>query len=405
VSGDGSIQSRPLAHPSGPPFAPAGLLRRALGIGFAESLPGAPTPVPLFTRDRLLPPILAGLVIWGIAAGRTVASALAHGDPLALAAMLLLPPLLYWLALLPVILWLGLRVPVRRGSWLRSIPAHAAAATVVSALYAEVLVRLMSRWLPDPIPPWAGNAADWGIRFQFGLLSYGFILSWGYVHEYFTALREREVAMTKLETELAQAQLRVLKAQLQPHFLFNTLHAITVLIRHDPEAAGRMVVQLSDLLRMALLDSERPEVTLDQELRFLRLYLEIEQTRFRDRLEVRWDIAPALEDAAVPTLLLQPLVENALKHGVGTRAAGGRVVIAASTSDGMLTLRVADNGPGFRNGEIYAGAGIGIPSTRGRLEALYGAAHRFDLERNHEGGTSVTVGIPYRRLEAAARGG
>ena len=340
--------------------------------------------------------------MWAIAAARTTAMVAGQDGSLALVAVLLVPPLVYWLALLPVVLWLGLRFPLRREALLRSVLVHAAAAALAAALYAEILVRLMAGLLPDP-PEWLGTVSDWGVRFQFGLLGYGFILSWGYVHEYFAAMRQREVALTKLETELARAQLRALKAQLQPHFLFNTLHAITVLIRHDTEAAGRMIMQLSDLLRMTLMDSDRQEATLEQELRFLRLYLEIEQTRFRDRLEVRWDIAPGLEGAAVPTLLLQPLVENAVKHGVAARAAGGRVVVGVSREDGMLTLRVSDNGPGLRGGDPD-GPGIGIPSARERLERLYGGEHRFALGRSEEGGLSVTVGIPYRRLEEGARG-
>jgi two-component system, LytTR family, sensor kinase len=361
-------------------------------------------PVRPLTRDRLLPPVIAGLVMWGIAAGRTVANVVNQGDSLALAAMVLLPPLVYWIALMPGILWLGLRFPLRRGTLARSVPVHVGAAVAAAALYAEVLVRLMHAWLPDP-PVYFGSVAEWGIRFQFGLLAYSFILCWGYVHEYFTALREREVALTRLETELAQAQLRALKAQLQPHFLFNTLHAITVLIRHDTEAAGRMVMRLADLLRMTLLDSDRQEATLEQELKFLRLYLEIEETRFRDRLQVRWEIAPGLEDAAVPTLLFQPLVENALKHAVATRAAGGRVVIGASRTDELLILRVADNGPGLRSGDLTSGAGIGIPSARARLERLYGPHHRFSLDPNDDGGLSVTVRIPYRKLEENTNGG
>jgi two-component system, LytTR family, sensor kinase len=358
----------------------------------------------LLTRDRLLPPILAGLVMWGIAAGRVVAEAAAHGDSPGLVAALLLPPLLYWLFLLPAVLWLGIRFPLRRGALLRSVPVHVGSAALAAALYAELMVRVMGSLVGDGAPAWAGSVADWPVRFQFGLLAYSFILSWGYVHEYFTALREREVAVTRLEAELAQAQLRALKAQLQPHFLFNTLHAITVLIRHDTVAAGRMVMQLSDMLRMTLMDSERQETTLERELRFLRLYLEIEQTRFRDRLEVRWDIAPGLETAAVPTLLLQPLVENALRHGLGARAMPGRVEIAARRDDGMLTLRIVDDGVGLRADGGTAGPGIGIPSTRARLAGLYGAAHRFALEERDGGGVSVTVSIPYRRLEESSGG-
>jgi two-component system LytT family sensor kinase len=357
-----------------------------------------PTPIRPLTRDRLLPPIIAGLVMWSVAATRTTGRILAEGESLGLAAILLLPPLAYWIAVLPAILWLGLRFPLRRATLWPSLPVHIAAAAAAAALYAEILVFVMERLVPQP-PAGIGTVADWGVRFQFGLLAYSFILSWGLVHEYFTALREREVAVTRLEAELAQAQLRALKAQLQPHFLFNTLHAITVLIRHDTAAAGRMVMQLSDLLRMTLLDSDRQETTLEQELRFLRLYLEIEQTRFRDRLQVRWDIAPGLDDAAVPTLLLQPLVENALKHAVSTRSAGGRVVIGASRADGTLALSVADNGPGPGDRDLGPRSGIGIPSARGRLELLYGENHRFSFDRNAEGGVSVRVDIPYRRLE------
>jgi hypothetical protein len=224
--------------------------------------------------------------MWGIAAGRVVSEVVSQGDSLGLAAAILLPPLIYWLLLLPAVLWLGLRFPLRRGTLLHSLPVHMGAAAASAALYAELMVQVMGALVGARAPAWAGTVADWPVRFQFGLLAYSFILAWGYVHEYFTALREREVAVTRLEAELAQAQLRALKAQLQPHFLFNTLHAITVLIRHDAEAASRMVMQLSDMLRMTLLDSDRQETTLERELRFLRLYLEIEQTRFRDRLQV-----------------------------------------------------------------------------------------------------------------------
>ena len=342
--------------------------------------------------------------MWGIAAGRVVSEAVSQGDSLALAGALLLPPLLYWLALLPMVLWLGIRFPLRRGRLIRSLPVHVAAAAVLGAGYAELMVRVMGALIGEEAPVWAGSVDDWPIRFQFGLLSYSFILSWGYVHEYFTALRQREVAVTRLQAELAQAQLRALKAQLQPHFLFNTLHAITVLIRHDTEAAGRMVMHLSDMLRMTLMDSERQETTLERELRFLRLYLEIEQTRFRDRLEVWWDIAPGLERAAVPNLLLQPLVENALRHGIGGRGAPGRVEIAAHRDDEMLTLRIVDNGVGLNGGGDTAGAGIGIPSTRARLAGLYGARHRFALEKREGGGVTVTVSIPWRPMEETGGG-
>ena len=319
------------------------------------------------------------------------------------ALLITLPPLVYWLALAPVILWLGSRVSPRRSALATVVLVHAAAAAAVSALYAELMIHVIPQLTPGSLAVAVNQSSSWAIRFQIGLFSYSFLLSWGWVHEYFTAVRERDVRVARLETELAQAQLRALKAQLQPHFLFNTLHAVTVLIRRDPEAAGRMVMRLSDLLRMTLVDAERQETTLERELTFVRLYLEIEQTRFRERLQVGWEVGAGLEQAAVPTLLLQPLVENALRHGVEARAGVGRVTIAVGRDDGLLVLRVSDNGPG-PGPAAGEGRGIGLASTRGRLERLYGEAHRFAIAAADAGGTSVMVGIPFRRLEGRQDG-
>lgn len=322
--------------------------------------------------------------------GRHVAAALAP----------LLPPVVYWIAATPAIAWLSGRLPLRRQTLPRVITTHLLLAAMAGALYAQLLSWITAAgWVPAP-DAGTGPVANWGIRFQVGLFTYVFILSWCYVHEYFTSLRARELAVARLETELARSQLRALKAQLQPHFLFNTLHAVTVLIRHDRDAAIRTVMHLSDLLRMVLLDADRQEVPLERELRFVRLYLEVEQTRFRDRLEVVWDVAPGLGRAAVPPLLLQPLVENALKHGLGARASGGSVAIAASTTNGTLTLRVTDDGPGLRAGADQTGTGIGLSSIRGRLEKLFGPRHRFALEDAPGGGVSALVEIPYRPLDA-----
>jgi two-component system LytT family sensor kinase len=354
------------------------------------------SPSAALTRDRLLPPIAAGLILWLVSLVRVGVSAAFEGGPALSAMLATVPPLLYWLSLLPLVLWLSARLPLRRGSMVRSIAAHVIAAVLAAGLYAELMVRIFTEWwtLPDPE---IGPVAYRTIRFQFGLLAYSFIISWGYVHEYFTRLRARDVALARLETELAQAQLRALKSQLHPHFLFNTLHAITVLIRRDADAAIGMVMRLSDLLRMTLVDADRPEVPLERELRFLHLYLEIERTRFRDRLEVVWDVAPGLEGAAVPPLLLQPLVENALKHGIKKRASGGRVLISGAAHNGTLTLTVTDNGPGLRDGaEGRNGNGIGLASTRARLQQLYGPAHRFSVEEAPSGGVTATVEIPYR---------
>jgi sensor histidine kinase YesM len=347
-------------------------------------------------RDRLVLPIAAGLILWLIGLGRLLVSSTVHGGVPVLAILATIPAVLYWLALAPIILWLASELPLRRGSLARSVALHIGAAALAAALYAQMMIWVFTTLWTAPVQTEFGPLADWGLRFQFGLFSYGFILSWAYVHEYFTRLRERDVALARLETELAQSQLRALKAQLQPHFLFNTLHAITVLIGRDRNAATAMVLRLSDLLRMTLVDADRPEVPLERELRFLHLYLEIEQTRFRDRLEVAWDVAPGVERAAVPPLLLQPLVENALKHGIGARGSGGRVVIGAEGRNGTLTLSVSDNGPGIREGSQPENSiGIGLSSTRSRLEQLYGSSHRFTVGDAPGGGVRAEVEIPY----------
>jgi signal transduction histidine kinase len=307
---------------------------------------------------------------------------------------------LYWIAGTPVIVWLSTQLPLRRPSLAWVIPAHLTLAALAGALLAQLLAWLTAiGWVPTPTGTWP--PPDWGIRFQVGLYTYTFILSWCYVYEYFTSVRARELAVAQLESELTRSQLNALKGQLQPHFLFNTLHAVTVLIRRDSDAAIGTVMRLSDLLRMVLLDADRQEVTLERELRLLRVYLEIEQTRFRDRLEVVWNVAAGLERAAVPPLLLQPLVENALKHGIGARGAGGRVIIGAEATDGTLILRVTDNGPGMGRAAGPSGTGIGLASIRGRLEKLFGPAHRFGAEEAPGGGVTARVEIPYRQLATA----
>jgi hypothetical protein len=337
--------------------------------------------------------------LWAVSAVRTSLHAAITGDDVALALAPMLPPLVYWIAAIPLIVWLSGRLPVRRGSLARTSAAHLAVAALAAALYAQLTAWILAaRWVPSQ--PGPGSLPDWGARFQVGLFTYGFILSWCYVYEYFTSLRARELTLARLETELARSQLRALKAQLQPHFLFNTLHAVTVLIGHDRNAAIRTVMHLSDLLRMLLLDADLQEVSLERELRFLRLYLEIEQTRFRDRLEVVWEVAPGLERAAVPPLVLQPLVENALKHGISARGSGGRLTIAASATNGTLSLRVADDGPGLRGAAERTGTGIGLSSTRGRLEKLFGPRHRLALDEAPGGGVTALVEIPYRLLKA-----
>ena len=226
---------------------------------------------------------------------------------------------------------------------------------------------------------------------------------------YYRRYRERELRASQLEARLAQARLEALKMQLHPHFLFNTLNGISALMHRDVEAADRMLVRLSDLLRMTLESGDAQETSLKQELEFLNAYLEIEKTRFGDRLTVDMQVDPETLDARVPTLILQPLVENAIRHGIAPQVEPGRIELRAQRRNGRLCLQVSDNGAGLPEGTGDAlREGVGLSNTRARLAQLYGEDYRFELENGkgsangREKGLRVTVEIPYRREEGVA---
>jgi len=230
-----------------------------------------------------------------------------------------------------------------------------------------------------------------------GFVTYAVIVGCFYAFDYYQKFRERELKAAQLEGRLAQAELQNLKTQLHPHFLFNTLHAISVLMQENVPAANRMLVRLSELLRMTLDSAGAQEVKLKQEMEFVQRYLEIEETRFQDRLSVKMVADPAALDARVPSLLLQPLVENAVRHGIARRAGAGLLEIRAQREGDKLRLQVRDNGPGLQmdsNGEMVKG--VGLSNTRARLDQLYGSAHSFEIGNDGDGGVLVTVTIPFR---------
>jgi sensor histidine kinase YesM len=213
--------------------------------------------------------------------------------------------------------------------------------------------------------------------------------------EYYRRFHERELRASELEKRLAEARLQALQMQLNPHFLFNTLHAISSLMHRDIDAADRMIVRLSDLLRSALENVGIQEVQLREELAFLDSYLEIEQTRFGDRLTLRREIDPETLDALVPNLVLQPLMENAIRHGIEPRAQPGLIGLRARRENGMLHLQVFDNGNGIAAPQTFE-EGIGLSNTRARLQQLYGNAQRLELANSPQGGLVVSVRIPWR---------
>jgi two-component system, LytTR family, sensor kinase len=312
-----------------------------------------------------------------------------------------------WFLLLPGILAVANRFPLYRGVLSRSLAAHA----VIGALFA--LADIAVRVLINSRLPWyaAAKPVPFTVRFQnmflngfhSNLLVYWAIVGATQALAYYRKLEERELKAAQLETRLAQAQLQVLKIQLQPHFLFNTLHAISALVQKDPDAADHTIALLSDLLRLTLETGSEQEVSLQRELDFVERYLEIEQTRFGDRLTVRLEIADDVRDARVPSFVLQPLVENAIRHGIAPRSEGGCIEIIASRKDGELAMLVQDNGQGFAGTAIREG--LGLRNTRARLEQLYGAGDRLILTQAPGGGTVVRLNIPlHTRVLASAAG-
>jgi signal transduction histidine kinase len=233
-------------------------------------------------------------------------------------------------------------------------------------------------------------------RYSLYLLVGVLILGGCHVRDYYRKYRERELRASQLQAHLAQAELQVLKMQLHPHFLFNTLHTIAALVRVDVDLAERMIARLGDLLRSSLESAGQQEVPLRQELEFVQPYLEIEQARLGPRLRVRLDIAPDVRDAWVPNLVLQPLIENAIRHGIAARAEGGTISVRAWRGGGQLHLEVADDGPGLAKPPAHVGHGIGLANTRARLAQLYGDAHRFELRSMAGQGLVVALSLPFR---------
>lgn len=313
----------------------------------------------------------------------------------------------FWGAIAPIVVWLARRYPVERGVWRRNLPKHVIAGLLLVLLHlsltAWVVVLAFNR--PDePIPFNRMFLQYVTTRWQLEVLVYAAMVGAWQTSQYLRRLREREMQASRLEAQLARAQLQALEMQLHPHFLFNTLQAISTLVSEDPPAARRMLTLLGDLLRAVLEDAGRQVVSLRRELEFLSHYLEIERTRFPDRLSVEIDVPEPLLDLSVPNLLLQPLVENAIKHGIAPRAAPGRVEVRGSLSDGRLQLVVRDDGMGLNGvaldehlAQNNSRTGVGLANTRARLQQLYGANHSITFQSAPGLGTTVTIEIPARQ--------
>ena len=311
---------------------------------------------------------------------------------------------LAWAPLTPAIVWLARRYPLVDNGWKRNLLVHLPAVLAMSVLHsaAATVITLTI----DPFDGMGESPKTFWPRFlsrllgSFGsdLLVYGAVIGICYALDYYRKYRERELLATRLEAQLAQAELDSLRMQLHPHFLFNTLNSIVGLVRDNKnQAAVNMLVGLSDLLRHTLDSSSRQEVELREELNFIKLYLSIQEIRFSDRLRVELDIDPATTKALVPNLILQPLAENALRHGIARSAASGVIGINSVVANGQLRLTVYDNGAGLPDDwQLKGSAGIGLANTAARLQQLYDDNHQFDIRNRNEGGVEVMIMMPLR---------
>ncbi|HSA92255.1 MAG TPA: histidine kinase [Terriglobales bacterium] len=322
-----------------------------------------------------------------------------------------------WALLTPLVIALARRFPIERGRLRFVLPLHLVFGCLLAPIsavmswsfffltmaitknfaWAEFAMRFRSS---APFVIYIGTAGFW---------MYWVILGAYFGLSYYRLYREQkleaaelEVRASRLQEQLARAQLDALKMRLHPHFLFNTLNTISVLMQEDVERANRMLIRLSELLRIALDHQGADQVPLRDEISFLERYLEIQQIRFEDRLSVRFDVEGAALEACVPALILQPLVENAVRHGVARRAEPGRVEVRARAVDGRLLLEVWNDGPGLSEGGEGAanGSGYGLANTRARLDQHYGAAQRFAVE-NARSGVLASIEIPFVAANAA----
>ncbi len=309
-----------------------------------------------------------------------------------------------WAPLTPAIVWLSRRYSLVGAAGKRNLLVHFPAFLIISAIHsaAATFITLAVK----PFDNMGTSPTEFLPRFlsrmkgAFGsdLLVYGAVLGVCYAIDYYRKYREREFLATQLEAQLAQAQLNSLRMQLHPHFLFNTLNGIVGLVRDNKnQAAVSMLVGLSDLLRHALEHSNEQEVELKEELNFIKLYLDMQQMRFSDRLQIEIDVEPGTLKALVPNLILQPLAENALRHGIGASVASGLVGISSHADNGFLKLTVFDNGAGLSSDwQLKSSGGIGLANTAARLQQLYNGNHRLDVRNREGGGVEVIVIIPLR---------
>lgn len=343
--------------------------------------------------------VLLWLALALITTSQGILTYLATGGEVNVVAVLLLNLALWlpWAALSPLILAAARRWPLHGAGWPRRLAAHVSL-NLVLALAAAVLYRVLRVAIGLPV---RGNYALMiASGLNTSLLVYWGLVALAHAMAYYRRTQERQQLTAELDRQLAHARLEALRAQIQPHFLFNTLHAIASRLRADPGGAEDMLGSLGELLRTHLHGGGGQEVPLRQELELVDRYVAIQQVRFGDRLRVERDIDPGTLDMRVPVLLLQPLVENAIEHGIAQRLSGGVLRIGAEVVGGQLHLRITDDGDGAGAPLDESQWRVGLTNTRERLLALYGPAHSFRLVRAATGGFEVAIALPAGRSGA-----
>src|SRR5437016_517781 len=307
-----------------------------------------------------------------------------------------------WAAFTPLVIALARRFPLTGPRFVSHIAIHTIASFLMAPM-ASVTEYFLSRGLlgllfritdpgaQRPLPTFTGSVVSMSLT---GVLTYWLVVGLYQSIHFYQAAMERQTRAAQLETQLSHAELENLKSQLHPHFLFNSLHTIGILMQEDVDAASHLLVCLGDLLRMAL-ERRENEITLQSELEFVGKYLEIEQTRFHDRLKVHMEVPPDLLGVYVPSLALQPLVENAIKHGISVDSAAGRLEIAAQLHNGRVLLCVRDDGPGPAPGSRLR-FGVGLANVQSRLKQLYGDESALALTGGDGRGCEAIITIPLR---------
>lgn len=312
-----------------------------------------------------------------------------------------------WALATPLVLSLGRKYPAaewrRVSAWLAHLAACAAIG-LASAGWDAMWEVWLNPWALSPAP--RSFAQLWLYKFDNGLLAdvilYGVILVVGSMLDSRERLARQQTETARLNEQLSKAQLSALRRQIEPHFLFNTLNAIAGLVREKRgDDAIRMIAALSDFLRRVVEDSGRQQVPLAEELEFAQQYLDIQKVRFAERLQIRVDVPVELFPAQVPSLILQPMVENAVKHGIAKRVQGGAIRIAAARTNGRLTLSVYNDGPGLPEGWEKTQSGVGISNVRTRLQNLYGDEFEMSMRNQASGGVEVSVSVPFAFQPAA----